>query len=106
MSEKFDVATFARETAATHAHLLQKGMEIADGKFHDKIRGLERAYQQALLDPQTKIPSSLMAVMVSMFWMLPERYAEVMIQRDKITRYDGRPDQDMDAAGRSLKAGT
>ena len=106
MSEPaFDIGKFVKETADTHSRLVQVGMEIADEKFYTKIRGLEAAYQKAVLDPETKIPSYLMAVLVSMFGMLPERYAEAMIQRDKLTRYEGRPDQDLDAFGRPLKAG-
>mgnify|MGYP001606694907 FL=1 len=33
-------------------------------------------------------------------------YADVMIKRDKIARYEGRPDQDLDVFGRPLKAGS
>lgn len=33
-------------------------------------------------------------------------YADVMIKRDQLTRYEGRPDQDMDTFGRMLKAGS
>ena len=33
-------------------------------------------------------------------------YAEAMLQRDKIERYQGRPDQDLDTFGRPLKAGS
>ena len=107
MSEPaFDIGKFVKETAETHTRLVQVGMEISDEKFYTKIRGLEAAYQKAVLDPETKIPSYLMAVMVSMFGMLPERYAEAMIQRDKLTQYEGRPDQDMSPRGGTLKAGT
>ena len=107
MSEPaFNIGDFLNATAEMHRVLVQQGMDIADEKFYTRIRHLESAYQKACLDPETKIPSYLMAVMVSMFGMLPERYAEAMIQRDKLTRYEGRPDQDMDIFGRPLKAGT
>lgn len=106
MSEPaFNVADFARQQAEQHQRLVRAGMEIADEKFHTRIRALEAAYQQACLDPQTKLPSYLMATMVSMFNMLPERYVDAMVNRDQFARHEGRADHDMTTSGMPMKAG-
>lgn len=104
-TEPFDPLAFVREQAAVHARLLQTGMEIADGKYHTRIRGLEKAYQQAILDPETKIPSYLMAVIVGFFAHLPERYVDAKLQQDKADRHSGRPDQDLTTHGTPMVAG-
>jgi len=82
------------------------GRDMATLEFNRKLRTLETAYQQALLDPQTKIPSYLGAVIVSLTLDMANDYADAMIHRDLRERHEGRADQDMDTFGRPLRPGS
>lgn len=104
-ADNFDIVEFAKEQARIQARMLQTGMEIADEKFYRQIRALERAYQQAVLNPQTKIPTPLTAVMHSLFGMLPERYVDAMVKREQLERHEGKPEHDMTTRGATAKAG-
>lgn len=103
---KFDIQEFARELMRSQSEMLQTGMKIAEGKFHDKIRALEKAYQRAALDPETKIPSYLMVIIVWLIATLPENYVDAMVKRDQLARHEGRPEHDMSTRGTPLKAGS
>lgn len=99
------------------------------------LRMLRACYNKALKDAETKLPSYLHAALENAMTLIREQggphpvfadtlaaicptaddidrvaainaYVELGIQKDRLARHEGRPDQDRDIAGRPLKAGS
>lgn len=88
-----------QDLAESHARLVRVGMEAAEERFYSAVRAVDRGYRQAAIDPQTKIPSYLMAAIHNLVAMLPPTetalakdndYANEMVKRDQLDRLEGR----------------
>lgn len=61
-----DWAKFIREQGEMQQRSLAMGIKIGEERLNDSIRALDRAYQKAVLDPKTVMPSYLMAAIYTL----------------------------------------
>lgn len=54
-----EIADLIRGMAQANADAVRLGMQSTDARYRNALGALEKELQRALLDPQTKIPSSL-----------------------------------------------
>ena len=106
----FDITAYAKEQAKYQSMLVETGVKIGEEHYQRLIRALDIAYRRALLDPETKVPSYLMATMLALIMTSPEAnikaendYANAMVKRDQLARHEGRPEHDFSTDGRPLK---
>lgn len=111
-AETFDLGQLVQSMAASHAQAVSVGMEAAEARFLPAIRALEREFFAALLDPETKMRTSLQVAITHVLALVPSpitekvnAYANSKVKQDQLARHEGRPDHDTDVVGRALKAG-
>jgi hypothetical protein len=81
---------------------IQAGADAADKRMAPAIRALEREFFAAMVDPDTKMKSSLQVEITNVLAMCPSgitdkvnEYASRKIKDDQLSRYEGRPDHDL-----------
>ena len=91
---------------------LNAGADAAERRMIPALRTLEREYFAALIDPQTKMKTSLQLAILAVLMVVPsaitERvndYANGKIKADQLARHEGKPEHDTDVVGRAFKAG-
>ena len=92
---------------------LNAGSDAAERRMIPALRTLEREYFAALIDPQTKMKTSLQLAILAVLMVVPsaitERvndYANGKIKADQIDPYKDRPDMDIGPSGQRLREGT
>jgi hypothetical protein len=70
--EMIDWANFIREQGETQQRMLALGIKIGEERHQYALRTLDAAYQRAVLDPTTRMPSYLMAAIFSLIQKLGE----------------------------------
>lgn len=58
-NDPLDVGGLIKEMARTHASMIQLGAKSEREHYRAALRALEREFQASLLDPESKIRSSL-----------------------------------------------
>lgn len=66
MKQDFNIAEYARQVADQRKELIKIGQELAEERHVQQITALDAAYRQAVLDPNTVIPTYLMAAIHSL----------------------------------------
>jgi len=77
---------------------MESGRESERRRHLGALRCLQREFQQALLDPDSQIKSSLQIAILGVLAPLEEMdnaYANAGVKRDQLARHDGRDDHDM-----------
>ena len=91
MSAVEELSQLVQDMAVTHERLVKTGMEVAEAKFRPAIRVLEREFFASLIDPDTRMKTSLQVAICHVLALTPssitERVSEYAIE--KIARDDG-----------------
>lgn len=95
-------AEMISEIALGHAKSCMAGMRAGQAAEVRKMRPVVQAYDRALLDPQTKIPTYLHAALEAMRKdMMEYDWNAAADRRDQ----QERPEHDTDVVGRMMRAG-
>ena len=92
---------------------IEAGVEVTERRMVPALRALEREFFAALIDPETKMKSSLQLAIMNVLMVVPSaitdrvnRYAGSKIAEAKADPYKDRPDLDMGPNGQTLRAGS
>jgi hypothetical protein len=98
--------------AESHAIGVRSGALSERLNITPAIHALEREFFAALIDPETKMKTSLQVAICAVIALVPSAitdkvnaYANAKIKEDQLSRHQGRPEHDTDVVGRALKAG-
>jgi len=85
---------------------MDTGMEVERRRHFAALRALQTEFQQALLDPESRIKTSLEIAILGVLSPLEQAdnaYAVAGVKRDQLARHDGRDDHDMTTRGAPLR---
>lgn len=73
VDDPLDMVKLANDIAESHARMVRIGMESAEERIQPAINALRREFEAALIDPATKIKSSLQVAILNVLSLTHSR---------------------------------
>jgi hypothetical protein len=96
VNDKVEFSKFIRDMALDmargQAHAMQVGCKVTEQRYGRSIKAVRAAYEAALLDPQSKLPTVLTASILALLALHEQDqinlYANAMVERDKQPQWE------------------